>query len=233
MRCEHAFDDGAYVLGALSPGERDRFEKHLATCSRCREAVASLAVLPGLLGRLSPTDVPMALTSEVSDQRLPRLIETATATRKRQRRRTVAAIMVTACAAVFAGLAAGTTRLPTAQPSAGVSMSRSPTGVPMVPMRAVGDDVPVTAAIWFTDGRVGTTVKMKCSYPLDDDHVRPYTFRLVAFGLDGEQEQVSSWLAAAGDEVVVTGTVRLAVSDLARFEVQRKDGETLLVYDVP
>src|SRR5215831_16090276 len=52
MTCEHMLDDGAYVLGALSPAERADFERHLSTCASCREAVANLAVLPGLLGRL-------------------------------------------------------------------------------------------------------------------------------------------------------------------------------------
>ncbi len=52
MRCEDGHDDAAYVLGALSPGERQVYEKHLATCSFCREAVADLARVPDLLDRL-------------------------------------------------------------------------------------------------------------------------------------------------------------------------------------
>jgi hypothetical protein len=43
---------GAYVLGALVPAEREAFEKHLADCVICRDEVAELAVLPGLLGRI-------------------------------------------------------------------------------------------------------------------------------------------------------------------------------------
>src|ERR1700738_1996068 len=50
MTCEFTFDDGAYVLGALSPAERAAFERHLPGCASCRESVADLAVLPGLLG---------------------------------------------------------------------------------------------------------------------------------------------------------------------------------------
>jgi anti-sigma factor RsiW len=41
-----------YVLGALSPGERRRFERHLRGCPVCREEVVRLAGLPGLLARL-------------------------------------------------------------------------------------------------------------------------------------------------------------------------------------
>lgn len=52
MRCPQTIEVGAYVLGALVPAERDAFEKHLAQCAICREEVADLAVLPGLLGRI-------------------------------------------------------------------------------------------------------------------------------------------------------------------------------------
>jgi anti-sigma factor RsiW len=41
------------VLGALTPGDRRRYEAHLRSCPACRGEVASLAGLPGLLRRLS------------------------------------------------------------------------------------------------------------------------------------------------------------------------------------
>jgi anti-sigma factor RsiW len=44
------------VLGALSPRERHRFERHLRGCPACREEVVGLAGLPGLLARL--TEIP-------------------------------------------------------------------------------------------------------------------------------------------------------------------------------
>ncbi|WP_117213241.1 anti-sigma factor family protein [Allorhizocola rhizosphaerae] len=235
MRCEYAFDDGAYVLGALSPAERDRYEKHLATCAQCREAVASLAVLPGLLGRLSPDEVPMALGSQVSEQRLPRLISTVAVRRRRQRRHLAVALVLTACAAVFAGLALGTARTTVTQPPVTTSSPAStPTATPpqMHAMRPM-EGVPVTAQIAVIPADEGTKVRMKCWYPPDPEHSRRYSFFLVAYGHDGEREQVSSWTAGAGDDVTVTGTVRLPMEDLLRLEVQKKDGTTLLVYDIP
>ncbi|GGJ95614.1 anti-sigma-L factor RslA [Pilimelia anulata] len=54
MRCEFEHSDASYVLGALSPAERDEYEHHLEGCPECREAVAEIAVLPGLLSRLDP-----------------------------------------------------------------------------------------------------------------------------------------------------------------------------------
>ncbi|MGH3631258.1 MAG: anti-sigma factor family protein, partial [Sciscionella sp.] len=48
---------GAYVLGALEPAERAELETHLADCPACREELAGLAGLPGLLSQLSVDDL--------------------------------------------------------------------------------------------------------------------------------------------------------------------------------
>ncbi|MBW4040861.1 MAG: hypothetical protein HIU86_01865 [Acidobacteria bacterium] len=44
--------DGAYVLGALEPAERRRYEEHLSECSTCSRSVRELAGVPGILGVL-------------------------------------------------------------------------------------------------------------------------------------------------------------------------------------
>jgi anti-sigma factor RsiW len=48
--------DGAYVLDALTPAEREEFERHLAVCTECRRTVAELLPLPGLLRRVDEAD---------------------------------------------------------------------------------------------------------------------------------------------------------------------------------
>ncbi|GAA1000758.1 anti-sigma factor family protein [Subtercola frigoramans] len=53
----YADSDAAYVLGALSPSERLRFERHLIGCPACRERVGELVGLPGLLATVSAEDV--------------------------------------------------------------------------------------------------------------------------------------------------------------------------------
>ncbi|MEV4507590.1 zf-HC2 domain-containing protein [Dactylosporangium sp. NPDC049525] len=63
MRCEHLHDSAVYVLGALSPPERETYERHLADCAQCRAEVAEFGELPTLLGKLDP-DVAQALAAD-------------------------------------------------------------------------------------------------------------------------------------------------------------------------
>jgi anti-sigma factor RsiW len=64
VTCREAEADlGAYVLGALEPGERRRFEEHLAACPACAEELAEFEALPALLDRVDPADLtPVAVT---------------------------------------------------------------------------------------------------------------------------------------------------------------------------
>lgn len=56
--CERwKFESAVYVLGALSPIERRAFEAHLSRCHQCRDDLASVAGLPGLLARLTQRNV--------------------------------------------------------------------------------------------------------------------------------------------------------------------------------
>jgi anti-sigma factor RsiW len=45
---------GVYLLGAIGPAERAEVDAHLAACPSCREELAGLAGLPGLLRRVPP-----------------------------------------------------------------------------------------------------------------------------------------------------------------------------------
>jgi len=72
MRCEHLHDSAVYVLGALSPPEREAYERHLADCAECRAEVAEFSDLPGLLGRLDPDiAAQIALSSSLEDSSDP------------------------------------------------------------------------------------------------------------------------------------------------------------------
>ena len=225
MSCDFAYDDGAYVLGALAPAERAAYEQHLSGCPSCREAVAQIAVLPGLLRRLGPQEATEPLAESVD--RLPRLIERAKVVQRkrvRQRRLTTASL-VAVCLALLAGM--GITAL------RGGHSNPTVWNPAMVSMHPVSSDTEVTAEVAVREVPGGVQVAMHCTYPVDGTAARPWTLRLVALGTDGSTEQVGSWVAAPGDEVTLTGTTRYTMQDLARLELRSRDGTPLLVYDLP
>ncbi len=42
---------GVYLTGAIAPGDRCELTRHLVGCQQCRDELAGLAGLPGLLRR--------------------------------------------------------------------------------------------------------------------------------------------------------------------------------------
>ncbi len=124
MRCEHAEQDGAYVLGALSPAERLDFERHLATCEECARSVRELAGLPGLLSRVDaavleePSD---AAAPPVPDALLTNLVREVSRTQRR--RRFVTAGLAAAAILAIAALAFSALRGPDDRPPTGCRRS--------------------------------------------------------------------------------------------------------------
>ncbi|RKN48396.1 zf-HC2 domain-containing protein [Micromonospora endolithica] len=228
-RCEFAYDDGAYVLGALAPAERAAYERHLAGCPDCRQAVAEIAVLPGLLGRLDPAGLEQFLPSPAEADRVPALLDAARERRRRERsatrRQYALTSLVAAALALIVGF--GTAALlprPAAVPPG--------SDIRMVAMRPVAGEVPVHAEVGLHDTRWGTEVRMRCGYDATAGHGRAYTFRLVAHGPDGATEQIGSWLAAPGDDLRISGATRFTRGELVRLELLRSDNTPVLAHNV-
>ncbi len=227
-RCEFAHDDGAYVLGALAPAERAAYERHLTGCAECRQAVAEIAVLPGLLGRLDPADLDHFLPPP-EDSRLPDLLAAARERRHHERLRTRRRYALTALAAAALALVVG---LGTAAVLPGTAPD--PTrGVEMVAMRSVAGTVPVHAEVGLVGTDWGTAVTMRCGYDAKVGYGKAHAFRLVAHGPDGATEQIGSWLAAPGDDLRISGATRFTDAELVRLELVRADGTAVLAYEVP
>jgi anti-sigma factor RsiW len=216
VRCEHEHDDGAYVLGALSPAERVAYERHIATCSFCREAVADMSALPDLLNRLDAREFAKLVE--------PGALGVPTVPRRRGWR---VRALSSATALVFVALIAfgvlAWTR-DTAPPSA-------PPPGPAVAMTPVDGVSPITATLRLTTTAGGTRVDMVCAYSASAPG--PYTFRLIAYGPDDQKEQLGSWQAAPGTDFSMPAVTHFAGGSLDRLELVRYDGKALLAYDVP
>ena len=235
MRCEHEHDDGAYVLGALSPAERAAYERHLATCSFCREAVADISALPDLLSRLDAKEFAKLLDPSLTEGDHPgaSLRDLATANpaahfgRREKKGNLRVRVLSTAAAAVLValigvGVVAGT--------RGGGAPTPPPPG-PAVAMTKVADSSPVVATLRLAGTTGGTRVEMVCS--VSSAASGPNTFRLIAYGPDHEKEQIGSWQAAPGTDFPMKANTHFARGSLARLELVQYDGRALLAYDVP
>jgi Putative zinc-finger len=234
MRCDHEHEDGAYVLGALSPAERAAYERHLATCSFCREAVADIAVLPGLLGRLDPADFERLLQSDPAPRRparavTPDLVTAAQSTRRQERKRARVRVLSTTAAAACLALVIGVGMVFLMNRDTAERAVPGPT-VAMTPFSA---EVPVSARLNLAGAPGGTKISLVCVYTKKDPDMKPYTIRLMAYGPDEEQEQIGSWVASPGTEFSMSGVTHFTDGILSRLALVRNDGRTLLAYDVP
>lgn len=223
--------DGAYVLGALPPAEREEFERHLAVCDECRLGVAELLPLPGLLRRVDEADresllagaAPAMLPADL-EQRLLRAARaespvSATPMPWWRRTRTRVAVGLAAAAAVAVALVVPVALRdePAPPPTASITLRQ-----------AVPSPLSATVALTTTDW--GTRIDMACTY----DEVSDVTAERRAYGLfvidrGGQEHLVSTWWAGPGETAHTTGSIDLAVDELRSVEVRGPDGETVLL----
>ncbi|WP_457205277.1 anti-sigma factor family protein [Nocardioides sp. P5_C9_2] len=232
MSCPFAHDDGAYVLGALSPGERLEFEKHLATCDECGRSVRDLAGLPGLLDRVDAR----VLEHPAADPPLPAtLLPALTREIGRGRRRRaytmagLAAAAATVAALSFPVVASLTDDdAPPTTPSAG--SSSSPGSVETLPMVPRGD-VPVEATLGLEQVAWGTRLLLTCSYePSSVEYALPpeVDYLLFVRTRDGRTEQVGSWRSISGTTMQVPAATSVARDEIRSVEVRTTTGLVVL-----
>ncbi|MFJ9778541.1 anti-sigma factor family protein [Amycolatopsis sp. NPDC101161] len=198
--------DAAYVLGALSPEDRQRFEAHLRTCDRCAASVRELAGLPGLLARVDAPAVTPELAAPPPDL-LPKVLRRV----RRGRRIRLAVTSASAALAVSACVALAVVASAPA-PSPGIAM----TALGAFPVRA---DARLDAFDW------GTQVDMSCSYTGDRSSGE---YVLVAISRSGAETQLATWKAVPDNTArIVIGTA-LKRTDLAALEVRGGSGRPLL-----
>ncbi|HEX6499299.1 MAG TPA: zf-HC2 domain-containing protein [Micromonosporaceae bacterium] len=226
MSCERCVDAGAYVLGALAPTERSEYERHLAQCEPCRDEVADLAVLPGLLGRLDPAeaaavDQPVTAPAGLLDRVVSKARKEQARLRRRRRWQTAGAALAAACLALVVGLGAG--RL--------VSPAAPPPAAPVVAsMRPVQPDLPLSAVLGYAPKGGGTDITMVCVYQSSGGYAEPWQVTLVVYPRGSTAGQnVATWPVTPG-ESSFSAHASVPPDRIGTVELRRADGGPLLTY---
>jgi hypothetical protein len=207
---------GAYVVGALDHMERAELESHLARCPMCRDELAELAPLPGLLSRLTVDEVlagpPTLESADVDAAMLDRLLAAAARERRHQSRTrwlaAAAAVVILAgasTAAVVATRGHGTHWQQTAAAAAG----------------------PVHLKVKLVEQENGTKLDMSMW-----GVARGERCSLVAVSRDGRTETAGWWDATYTGTAHITGTTSISRRDLRQLKVVTDAGKTLVAVNI-
>lgn len=206
---------GVYVLGALDPAERAEVDAHLAGCASCRDELAALAGVPGLLSRLTP-DEAAAGPPAPSDALLESLLRRVARERAARRRRWLAA--VAAVVVLIAGAVAGVAAL-----RSGSGPSTSPSRV--VAARDVATGVAVRVSLASRPS--GTALTLSLTGVKAEERCR-----LRVVGADGSSEVAASWVASYSGAAQVTGWTAIPVGSVRELVVETHDGTRLVSVQV-
>ncbi|WP_062464703.1 zf-HC2 domain-containing protein [Demequina soli] len=208
--------DAAYVLGSLTPADRRAFEAHLAGCPACRDAVASLAVVPGLLGRARPL---LGDDAAKASPEPPEDLVARVGRRRASRRRTVRRRIVTGALAVAAAAA-----LAVGVPAALDSPGPPPVAVAMTPVADTG----MTASLTLEAADWGTRIAMTCGYPAGTTDYGAAAYALEVTGTDGAVSQVATWTGVPGRTVHVDAATALPIDEIASARIVTAAGDPVL-----
>jgi hypothetical protein len=197
---------GAYVLGALDPVERAEIEAHLSGCASCRDELAGLAAMPGLLARVRLEDAVQPLPSPspaVTERLIARL-------RAARRRRLAVAVTTLALAAVAASAAV-------------ISDPDSSSTREVASVTATNPRTGVTARLALRPASWGTAIRVRLR------GVPPGTrCRLIATSRSGQREIAGTWRAAYDGTADVQTATAIPRNQFASFSVVTAGGRPLL-----
>jgi hypothetical protein len=193
MTCQMMMSLGVYVLGAADAEERDRVEAHLRGCPACREELASLRPLPGLLATVPDYMVASGQPGAISTP--------ARVGRPGTRRRWGAVAGV--CAAGLAGIAGGWwLSAGVGPPPATVTLSAAN------PATHVSATAALTATSW------GTSIELQLrGLPLN------VPCHLTVRSRTGAAEVAGVWDAWQAGPVMIPGSAAWLPSDIASLQV--------------
>jgi anti-sigma factor RsiW len=206
---------GAYVMGALTPEERDVIEAHLSDCPACVEELAGLTSLPLFLDLVSGEEVALMGSDAAGPDAglVDRVVAAALAERRTARRKrwlvSVAAGVVLIAGSSVAGVALSSNDSPPAAHSVTFSATDSTTHA--------WAEIAVQQKLW------GASLSLKLSGVPAGEHCK-----LVAIGRDGSSDVAASWEATYKGSATLTGATSLQLASTASYDIVTFDGKQLV-----
>ncbi|MFF5230552.1 zf-HC2 domain-containing protein [Dactylosporangium sp. NPDC000521] len=243
-----------YVLGALSPEERDAYERHLADCAECQAEVAEFGDLPELLGKLDPG---VARSLGDASWAGPSAVPSSSSSPSASSSASWAGPSVAPSSAAASGVdpllprvldraqrSRRTDRRRRRWQTAGTALVAACLGVlavlgvrsagvgqpDFVAMQEVAATVPVTASLAIEGLDDGTLVRMRCAYKPGGGYGK-WTYRLYVVPKSGEPEELDTWTAGAGDEYELKAHSQYRRDNIQKIEIRNADGTPLLALD--
>jgi len=223
-----AYDDAAYLLGALEPAEHAAFERHLATCPACQQSIAELG---GAAGALALAD--FEALDDYHDRGgaepapatlLPRLL--AEAGRERTRRGWRAATGGFLAACLLLALAFGGQQV----------WSHAHRTQPLA-LQPVATTAGLQATVRLTGDAAHPRIRLDCGYTRADGISYPgqpaYStssppYRMVVYNRAGASEDLGSWSPQLGETVELVRNSPWQRPALARVTIVDAQGTVLL-----
>ena len=199
---------GSYVVGALDATSRADVERHLRNCDDCRAEVAELAVLPGLLARLTPGQFELR-DPRAPDDLLPTLLARVHASARSSRRR-LGYWRGAAALAVAAAVTIGVVALP----------RTSATTTSQYQLRAAAG---ASGTVALATKPWGTAITLSLQgLPPAVDCIAYVTDR------NGRSQRIGTWGPTPNHDAVVELATALATRSLSEISVTTATGRRLL-----
>ena len=203
MNCPVTMSLSAYVLGGADAREQLLVADHLPGCPACREELARLAPIPGLLARLPPAMVPGPVPP--SPAAGPRALTRLLPSRAWQATALAAAALALGLAAGFSLAAAGAS-LPA--PGAHAAAAHGVTFAGDNPAAHVRATAVLTATSW------GTRIELQLSgAPLN------HQCSLIVITRAGASEQAGIWSAWSDGPIKVPASASWHLSDITKLTI--------------
>jgi len=213
-------NDAAYVLGALSPVDRQAYELHLRDCPDCRACVQRLAGMPGLLA-LTTAEAVEGPGPQVPPTLLPGLIARVGADRRR-RRWLIGGALAASMAIVATLVSLLVLRAPT--PAATTAATTTAAAEPLSMTQVLPG--PMTASVELDAKKWGTAITVDCKYAEYAD--TSVSYDLAVIDIDGHVSQAGTWRAVAGASMRVATATSVPREHIAAVEVRLPNGRTIL-----